>query len=418
MHIIFAQSNLAPALWERIEQLTALAAAQGWSVYVVGGFVRDVLLKQPVGDLDLVVEGDAIACAQALATATSGSVRTHAAFGTATVSWADGTTLDVIQARREVYPAPAALPEVHPASLHEDLRRRDFTINTLAVALTPPGSGQLYADPHAQHDLEQGIVRALHDQSFVDDPTRVLRALRLATRLGFQIEPHTAALLHAALAQGRIQQTSPIRIRQELERCFAEPDPVAALAALAQWGVLAALTPPLPWDAQLEACMQRVLTALPPEQQPPALELLLLERLTPAARLEFAAHYAWSGHQRQRLAQYNRAEAELPRLRSDLTPGQLDAALSPFDPQILALASHGLPPASARMVEAYLTRLRPAISLLSGHDLRQRGLPPGPRYRRIIAAARAAQLDGEFHSPAEAQEWLKQYLEGASDDHD
>jgi tRNA nucleotidyltransferase (CCA-adding enzyme) len=193
----------------------------GVRVAVVGGFVRDVWLGSEPRELDLVVEGDAAALAATL----GGEVTAHEAFGTATAT-GTGWRVDLAMARRERYPAPGALPEVEPASIEEDLARRDFTVNAIAVTL--PGGGLLAAD-HALEDLAARRLRVLHERSFIDDPTRVLRLARYAQRLGFEIEPITARLAQ----QASLQTVSGGRIGAELRLILAEGDPLAVLEHVA-----------------------------------------------------------------------------------------------------------------------------------------------------------------------------------------
>ena len=196
-------------------------AVAGTRVAVVGGFVRDVWLGREPRELDLVVEGDAVALARAL----GGDVAVHDAFGTASATGA-GWRVDLAMARRERYPAPGALPEVEPASIEEDLARRDFTVNAIAVTLA---DGELLAVDGALEDLASGRLRVLHERSFVDDPTRVLRLARYAERLAFEVEPLTKRLaLEASLVS-----VSGARIGAELRLALAEADPIAVLARVA-----------------------------------------------------------------------------------------------------------------------------------------------------------------------------------------
>jgi len=198
----------------------AMAAFRpGDGVHVVGGAVRDLLLERAPREIDLVVEGDVDAAAARL----EGTVTAHGRFGTATVQTADGCRFDLVRARRETYLRPGALPEVEPAGLDDDLRRRDVTVNAIALGL----DGALTAVPGALDDLEAGVLRVLHDRSFVDDPTRLWRVARYAARLGFTVEPRTRALAAAADPS----TVSGDRLGTELRLALREPDPPAALRA-------------------------------------------------------------------------------------------------------------------------------------------------------------------------------------------
>ena len=209
----------------------------GYPLYAVGGFVRDLLLAQPNFDLDLVVEGDAIRLAQELVAATGGRLRSHRRFGTAKwilpaeLAGENGQlpdSLDFVTARTEFYEHPTALPTVERSSIKQDLHRRDFTINTLAVRLTPDRWGELLDFYGGREDLEDGVIRVLHSLSFVEDPTRILRAARFEQRFDFEIEPRTEELIGDAL--DLLDRVSAERVRHELELILAEAEPERALS--------------------------------------------------------------------------------------------------------------------------------------------------------------------------------------------
>ena len=230
-----------PAQARRVlEAVGQLAQAQGVSVYAVGGCVRDWCLgRDRAVDLDVAVEGDAIALARAVAAQWHGTERSHAQFGTATVQLVRGPVrrLDFAMCRQETYSGPAAYPRVHPGRLTEDLFRRDFTINAMAAALSPRRFGQL-EDPYGgRPDVERGILRVLHERSFVDDPTRLLRGIRFAVRFGFAFEPRTRKRLIESLRDGALTRVNPGRLSRELDQMLKEPDPAACLRMLHHyWG--------------------------------------------------------------------------------------------------------------------------------------------------------------------------------------
>ncbi|HEY1013563.1 MAG TPA: hypothetical protein VGE07_12710, partial [Herpetosiphonaceae bacterium] len=402
---------LRPDQAAHVAHAGAITARHGWGLYAVGGFVRDLLLGRRPGDLDLVIEGDAVAVARELAQATGGALRSHEAFHTATVEWPDAPDLphlDFITARAEFYEHPSALPEVEAASLRHDLHRRDFTVNTLALALTPARRGHLYDFYGGLRDLERKLIRVLHNLSFIDDPTRLLRAVRLAARLGFAIEPRTGELIGDAIAQGLIHRTTPARIRHELRLLLEEPGAPAALALLAETGLLAALHPALRFDQPIAARVESALALeLPAELRRDLLLLLLLGPLPADERAALAERFLLPQRVRQLVAQRNRLDSLDPELRAlALGDGGLDRLLAPFDELALraaALDSGGL---AAERIAAYLERLRPVAALLNGNDLRAAGLPPGPRYAELLARARAAQLDERWAGREEALRWL------------
>jgi tRNA nucleotidyltransferase (CCA-adding enzyme) len=251
-------------------ELLAAAERHHGGVELVGGAVRDLLLGRAPRELDVVVDGDARAFAAALARrldvlASEDSEERrrepaceliyHERFGTAVVRWGSGE-IDVAMRRSDTYPSPGALPHVAPGTPEQDLARRDFTVNAIAIALRGERRGQLRAVAGALEDLAARRLRVLHDHSFVEDPTRLLRLARYAARLGFEVDPHTAALAGAAIDSGALHTVSGERLGAELRLAFAEADPVAALAELDRMGVLGAWEPRVSFDERV------VLTAL------------------------------------------------------------------------------------------------------------------------------------------------------------
>jgi len=210
------------------------------SVYLVGGAVRDLIVGQDSVDLDLAVEGDGVSAARELARRLDGEAAVHERFGTATVR-AGELAVDLATARRESYPRPGVLPEVQPASIEEDLARRDFTVNAMAVALSEPGRGELRDPLGGFADLAVARIRVLHDRSFIDDPTRVLRAVRYEARLGFGLEHDTERLLREAAAADALSTISGPRVRDELMDLLREPAAPVAVGRMRDLGVAAAL---------------------------------------------------------------------------------------------------------------------------------------------------------------------------------
>lgn len=238
-------------------ELLALADEYPEEVELVGGAVRDIMLGRSPRELDVVVAGDALAFARELAKRLGtlagqdpeerGEARIHERFRTALVRWESGE-IDVAMRRTESYSSPGALPEVSPGTPEEDLERRDFTVNAIAVGLSRESRGRVRAAEGALEDLTARRLRVLHDGSFHDDPTRILRLARYAARLGFQIEPHTAALADGGLADGALRTVSGQRLGAELRLALGEPDPVRALAELDRMGVFTAWEPGVSFD--------------------------------------------------------------------------------------------------------------------------------------------------------------------------
>ena len=198
------------------------------SAYIVGGPVRDKLLGISNSDLDFVVEGDGIKFAGVLNKKLKGKLTTYKAFGTATIEL-KGNRIDVVTSRKETYKYPAAYPTVKPGNIKDDLFRRDFTINAMAIGLNKKNSGKLTDFYGGQKDLKKGIIRVLHDKSFMDDPTRIFRAIRFSVRFGFKIEPHTKKLIKEAVSGGFLGEVNAGRIRKEIELFLKEKNPKKCL---------------------------------------------------------------------------------------------------------------------------------------------------------------------------------------------
>ncbi len=246
--------------------LLAAAHEHAGEVELVGGAVRDLLLGRVPRELDVVIAGDVRAFAQNMTRRLeAGEVTHYERFETARVRWEAGE-IDIAMRRSETYRSPGALPEVAEGSAQQDLQRRDFTINAIAVELAGEQPGRLRSVDGALEDLAAGVLRVLHDASFRDDPTRILRLVRYRSRLGFEIEPHTAALLASAVADGALQTLSGQRLGAELRLAFAEADPIEPLAELERLGVLRAWQESVSFDRVITSA---ALEMLPEEGSPP-----------------------------------------------------------------------------------------------------------------------------------------------------
>jgi tRNA nucleotidyltransferase (CCA-adding enzyme) len=386
--------NMSELLPELLEQAIALPAARPLiprlpaspTVYLVGGAVRDLLLGGSPVDLDLVVEGDTAA----FATSLGGELKVHDRFGTSTVSL-DGHSYDIARARRETYAHPGALPDVAPAPLAEDLERRDFTVNTFALALVGDRAGELRSVPPALDDLETRRLRVLHDQSFIDDPTRLFRLVRYATRLGFEIEPHTRALADRALAGGTLATVSGPRIGAELRLLAREPDPVRALLGLRELGLDAAILPGFGVDD--EDLARRAVVLLPADGgRRDRLALAVAARGVPAPELTaLLDSLAFEAEDRDAIvAAATRADEVALALSAAGAPSEIAAAAGAGPPELVALAGALGPETEAR---EWLGALRHVGLEIDGRDLIAAGVSEGPAIGRGLRAALAAKLD-------------------------
>ncbi|MCD6582513.1 MAG: CBS domain-containing protein [Desulfuromusa sp.] len=245
------ETQLPESVRTLLQQLGAVADQLELQIYLVGGFVRDLLLRQPNLDIDIVVEGDGIAFADAFAKTMQCRIRAHEKFGTAVIVFSDGFKVDVASARLEYYDRPAALPQVEHASIRHDLYRRDFTINTLTISLNQDSFGQMLDFFGGQRDLKDKSIRVLHNLSFIEDPTRLFRAVRFEQRLGFSIGRQTERLMRSAVRLKSVKQVAGLRILHELEQILDEPRVVAALDRLDQFDLLKFIDPQLRFEPQM-----------------------------------------------------------------------------------------------------------------------------------------------------------------------
>ncbi len=356
----------------------------GVRVHLVGGAVRDLLRNVPPKELDLVVEGDALDLARAL---NSAHVIAHDRFGTSTVRLG-GHTYDLASARRERYEHPGALPTVAPAPLEQDLRRRDFTVNAIAIELP---DGRLTALPGALDDLERQLLRVLHERSFVEDPTRLLRLARYASRLEFTIEPHTKALALDAVRGGALETVSGPRIGNELRLLALEPDPLAALARLDEIELDRAIHPDFGLADPARA--RRALKLLPADERRDLLVLAAAsERVPPAELRALLDRLAFEASDRDRiLAAASRAADLATALQTAARPSQIAAAIGGAPPELVALAGgHG----ASEEARSWLDELRHVELEIDGGDLIAAGVAAGPLIGEGLRAALAAKLDG------------------------
>jgi tRNA nucleotidyltransferase (CCA-adding enzyme) len=392
------------ALLDRLSKLftTVLAALDGErGVWVVGGAVRDLLLDREPRELDLVVEGDAVPVARRAAVRLGGDVLVHDRFGTATVR-GSGVAFDLAGARRETYARPGALPDVElGARLEEDLARRDFTINTLALRLV---DGTLTSSAGAEDDLAAGVLRVLHEGSFRDDPTRLLRMARYAARLGFTPEPRTAELAATAVAEGATATVTGERLGAELRLLAREPQP-AALQALEPFGLGAALLPAFDVDGPL---IERALAVCDEARGGAAGDAggagddqRAVAPRADLVALGAAVHRAEPAELAARLRELAFAAADAAAIVACAGLEGLVAELAGRPPSAADLVLRRRPPEAAVLAAAagsepareWLDRGRHVQLAITGNDLLAAGLS-GPAVGRALQAARAALLDG------------------------
>lgn len=388
-----------------LEAVRVAAEPAGLRAFAVGGTVRDLLLDRESLDVDITIEGDAVALAREIATRTRVKIAKTTAFGTATLK-AEGFTLDLATARAETYPRPGALPRVHPSTIDADLLRRDFTINALALQLTSPAPGKLLDPVGGVSDLRAASVRVLHDRSFQDDATRILRAVRYEARFGFHLEERTLDLLRRDLSY--LDTISGTRLRQELARTLAEQKPEHALARLQELDVLAALHPSLSFGARQRHALLRLR-----EMGSPALAVwALLAWDAPAEQIRSLSLRLSLTRAQAAIAESIPATREASqRLADKMRPSEVRRLLDPLPlPGVHALAAMAAAQTARDQAMTYLTTWRTLRPILRGDDLIQLSVLPGPDVGDVLALLRAAKLDGELKSRADEVRFVEEFL--------
>lgn len=379
--------NRLPPLWrERLEILGRLADDRKMRLCLVGGSVRDLFLKRAPLDWDVVGEGDIASLVQAAAKRFSAGIVEHPAFLTFTLHFRDGTSLDVATSRRETYEKPALLPTVRSAKLKDDFQRRDFTVNAMAIHLTPDRWGELSDPLDGLKDLEKKMIRVLHAESFRDDPTRIYRAARYAGRYGYRVEPKTLKLIKSAVKAKLPALLSPARRRNELEHLLREADARSAMKLLRDWGLWAFWEKRWKWDPFIDKILSSRKSI-----DLPAFRLMGLYRFMPAesVRKSLAAlafpRFVWETVSLG-------LECRDVLKKKHLPPGSYKR-LSPVVLEFLI--SSGISP-------DLLDRWSHTEPVISGMDLNAWGYPPGPLYPEIFNALRrvrwqegAMSFDGE-----------------------
>ncbi|HLO31523.1 MAG TPA: hypothetical protein VK249_20395 [Anaerolineales bacterium] len=408
------EKSLSAARLSLLHLVADEATRNNLPLYIVGGAVRDLILGGHLNDFDLTIEGDAIKLARSLASRHGGAVTAHTKFGTA--KWflpgslksdmETHDTLDLVSARSETYKHPAALPTVKLGTIIDDLRRRDFTINALAIRLDGAHFGELRDDLNDMDDLHKGIVRVLHPRSFLDDPTRLYRAVRYEARYGFRIAEDTLALIPEA--RGFIDKLSPQRIRHELDLILEEPNAAAMLLRLDELDLLAPIHPALANFSQSNLATLK--------SDDPALKnrnsrwLLWLMDLTDQEieflnkRLHFTADLL------KMLRSAALINANLAAIVG-LKPSQAVELLEGYSPKALEVVSSAVPDKEIRnILTKYLSEWWHVRPKTTGHDLKKRDIPPGPKYTEILRRLRAAWLDGEVKTEEEEKKMLDDLL--------
>lgn len=402
---------LPAELIDFMRDASAIAAKRRQNLYLVGGVVRDLLLGKTTLDLDLVMEGDAIDLAQQLSPLYPGKLTTHPPFGTAKLQWRKWSA-DLATARSETYCKPGALPDVTPGSIENDLFRRDFTINAMAVNLSPDKYGELIDRHGGRDDLGHKQVRVLHDRSFIDDATRIWRGLRYEQRLNFRLEIKTLKLLRRDISM--LDTISGDRIRYELECVLNEESPEKALRRADELGVLTSLLPSLKDDSWLAEKFRQARQLYRPNSPPLVLYMALLAYpLTDEKTTELISCLKLPKSTAKTLRDTINLKNKFDLLADpEITPGGIYSRL--HNSSITAITANELASDSAvvrQHIHLFKDKLRYVKPILTGNDLNNMGIT-GPRTKEILNRLLAARLDGKVSSKEDEKGLVSGWLAG------
>jgi tRNA nucleotidyltransferase (CCA-adding enzyme) len=394
------EQYLPRQLLELVNDISGQAAKQGQKVYLIGGVVRDMLLGYPNLDLDLVVEGNAVKLAQHVAETSQAKLLAHHRFGTAKLRY-ENFTLDLATARKETYARPGALPTVTPGTLKDDLVRRDFSINAMAISMTATDYGEL-VDPHqGKNDLEERLIRILHPVSFSDDATRILRAVRYEQRLCFELETQTAELLKRDIPM--LDTISGDRIRHELELIFKEKQPEFVINRLAELKVLQKIDPFLKGNGWLAEKCYRARRLEKPIQLPSLYFCLFIYSFSEKEFEQFLARLNIPSKLSRIMLDTLRLKASLSLLdKPSLKPSEIYYLLREYEP--VAIQANAIASDSSivyRHLQLYLVKLRYVRTVVDGEELKRLGISAGPEMGQALRILHRAKLDGEVSTKAD-----------------
>jgi tRNA nucleotidyltransferase (CCA-adding enzyme) len=419
----FMKERLSADLIKRLQQIGEVADDIGCEAFVVGGFVRDLFLYRQDEDLDIVIEGEGIAFARKYAKLVGARIHTHEKFGTAVIIFPDGFKIDVASARMEYYKFPAALPVVEMSSIKLDLYRRDFTINTLAIQLNPDKFGTLIDFFAARKDIKEKIIRILHNLSFVEDPTRVFRAIRFEQRFEFTIGKLTAGLISNAVAMDFFRGLSGKRVFTELRLIMEEKNSVSAIMRLKDFDLLKVIHPSINLDKILIALLKSVkevlswhdLLFLDESYKKWIVFFLVVINQCNAKRAQEICRRFELAPEYEKIFCVERFEAD--RCGSWLERNQavsnsvLYRKLSGFRTElILYMMAAARKQTVKKSISHFFTNLRRTSISLKGSDLKKMKLTPGPVYRQVLSAVLDAKLDGKLKTKEDEIKFAHHYI--------
>jgi tRNA nucleotidyltransferase (CCA-adding enzyme) len=430
------REELPPKLSRRIREIGALGEGTGMSVFLVGGLVRDMFMRRKNYDLDIVVEGDAIKFGKTLAERVGASLVAHKKFGTCTLvepwpKWL-GPPLeddnkfktDIATARKEVYEKPASLPTVKFSSLRDDLYRRDFTVNAMAVGISGDNYGLFIDFFGGMKDLEKGIIRALHDRSFIDDPTRIFRAVRFEQRFGFKIENHTEYLITHAVKQEMFRHTENQRIREELVLILKERDPEKAVLRMKELHELRFIHPSMKLKGDVSKKFKKIRRQTEwyysRARGKRKLDvwvmylMVMLEALDPKEVEEVLGKFVFTRSVSLRLRGYRERTGDVIRKLSSpdrIKPSRVFDLLETLSHEAILYALSRTPsPRARRRIHKFLAEYNGIKLKIKGEDLIREGVSPGPRYKKILRLVLKKKLDGRLPTKKDEMKFLRELL--------
>ena len=400
-----------------LKKIGKLADERGEAAYAVGGFVRDLVLDHPGVDIDITVEGDGLTFAEKLAKMTGSEVEAFTRFGTSIVVVPGFGKVDIATARTESYDRPGALPSVKKGGIIQDLYRRDFTLNSMALSLSPGYFLKLLDPFDGLEDLKKGRIRALHGKSFVDDPTRIFRAVRFEQRFKKRIEEKTQKWLLDAVKGDYIQRVSGERLRNELRLIFKEAHPERAVWRLDELGVLPHIHPALGVSAGVKKVLPHITPAIDffvhnkitLEDEKMVWFQALLTGSNGKSSAALSKRLMLSRSEQKIVSQSTKAFPALLREldKPEMTVSRMYKLLCPLKGEVqcflLAAASPGL----HKKMRRYFLRIQKSVPWVRGRDLQSMGIPPGFRYSFILLEALNGQLDEKFKNRKQALDWVK-----------
>ena len=408
---------------ELLRDVGSVAAEYNYGAYAVGGFIRDLVMRRPNLDIDIVIEGDGVVFAKDFAKRYGARVRSYKKFGTAVIIFPDDFKIDVATARLEYYEYPAALPTVELSSLKLDLYRRDFTINTLAVELNPRRFGQLIDYFGAQRDFKDKAIRVLHNYSFVEDPTRVFRAIRFEKRFGFRIGKHTSNLIINAVKMNLLVQLSGRRLANELKLILSEENPAPAVARMKEFDLLPFLHPDVSYGTQVVRLLEEIRSVLAWYQLSYlgndcrnwlVYFLALADSLDPEGLGEFCKRLEFSPSLSRWVVEGRKKAMKVGHdfyRKQEHKPSEIYHLLEDLDVEwLLFIMAKTQQEETRRAISLYFRELRGVRPALRGKDLKEMGIVPGPIYRKILDLLLDGRLNDDLTSREEEVEFVRHHF--------